>query len=211
MSTSSTIFSSFAPRFCQLNTGLLAVAFHIYTAPTEASTDFALFLIILMQKLHRNGFQPFLRRISYAFGPHTVFGLAVFSGNVNEWYDHLKDDGLVGSYSGFLDIPFVTWPIFDNEIEQEIPLNIDLARCVHLTNNIQIPLRPPFKHQGTRATLSFMFVALSYIIKCTQRPNICSHVNCNRLPGIYIQPPHFYQTLTVHDFQSPCSSFSSKL
>jgi len=111
VSTSSVIFSSFAPRLCQLNTGFLAVAFHIYTAPTEASTDFALFLIILMQKLDWNRFQPFLRRISYAFGPHTVFGLAVFSGNVNEWYGRLKDDGLVGLYGGYLDILFATWPI----------------------------------------------------------------------------------------------------
>lgn len=97
-----------------------------------------------MQKLHQNGFQPFLRRISYAFGPHTVFGLAVFSGNVDEWYGRLKDDGLVGSYGGVLDIPFVTWPIFDNEIEQDIPLNIDLTRYVYLTNHIPIPLTPSF-------------------------------------------------------------------
>ena len=174
VSASSPIFSSFAPHFCQLNTGFLAIAFHIHTAPTDASTDFALFLIILKQKLYQNGFQPFLRRISYAFGPHTIFGLAVFAGNVNEWYGRLKEDGLVGSYGGLLDIPFVTWPIFDNEIEQFIPLNIDLARYVYLiTNNIQFQLTPSFEHQGTRATLSFKCAALSSIEKCIS----CPHVN----------------------------------
>jgi hypothetical protein len=113
---------------------------------------------------------------------------------VNEWYGRLKDDGLVGLYGGYLDILFATWPIFDNEIEQEIPLNIDLARYVYLTNNIQIPLTPSFKHQGTHATLSFKSAALSYIVKCIRSPNICSHVNgSSRLLGIYIQAPHFYQ------------------
>jgi len=117
-----------APYFCQQNTGTLAVAFHIYTAPFDASTDLALFLIILMQKLCQNGFAPLLQRISYAFGPHDVFGLVVLSGDIQEWYVRLKNDGLVRSYGGILDIPFVTWPIFDNEIEEDIPLNIDLAR-----------------------------------------------------------------------------------
>ena len=86
-----------------------------------------------MQKLHQNGFGPtLLRRISYAFGPHDVLGLAVFSGNVNEWYDRLKDDGLVGSYGGILDIPFITWPIFNNAIEEDVPLDIEFARYILL-------------------------------------------------------------------------------
>jgi hypothetical protein len=117
-----------ASRFCKQYTGFLAVTFHIYTTPFKASTDFALFLIILMQKLRQNGFGPLLRHISYAFGPHDVFGLIVFSGDTQGWYDRLKNDGMVGSYGGVLDIPFVTWPIFDEEIEADIPLNIDLAR-----------------------------------------------------------------------------------
>ena len=100
------------------------------------------------------------------FGPHIIFGLAVFSGNVNEWYGHLKDDGLIGSYGGFLDIPFVTWPIFNNKIKQEIPLHIDLAKYVYLMNNIQIPLMSSFKHQGTHTTLSCKSIALSYIVEC---------------------------------------------
>jgi hypothetical protein len=82
----------------------------------------------MMQKLRLNGFGPFLRRISYAFGPHDVFGLAILSGNVDEWYGRLKEDGLVDSYGGGLEIPFVTWPIFNEEIEREVPFNIDLAR-----------------------------------------------------------------------------------
>ena len=117
-----------ASNFCERYTGLLAVAFHIYTTPFNASTDFALFLIILMQKLSLNGFEPLLQHISYVFGPHNVFGLLVLSGDTLEWYDRLKNDALVGSYRGVLDIPFVTWPIFNNEIEDDIPLNIDLAR-----------------------------------------------------------------------------------
>jgi hypothetical protein len=71
-------------------------------------TDFVLFLIILMQKLHQNGFGLILQHISYVFSPHDVFWLAVLSGNADEWYDHLKDNGLVGLYGGILDIPFVT-------------------------------------------------------------------------------------------------------
>jgi hypothetical protein len=128
MTHCSPIFSAAAPRFCQQNAGLLAVAFHIYTTTTNASTDFALFLILTMQKLRLNGFGPLLRRISYAFGPHDVFGLAVLSGNVDEWYGRLKEDGMVDSYGGDLEIPFVTWPIFNDEIGREVPFNIDLAR-----------------------------------------------------------------------------------
>jgi hypothetical protein len=107
MTHCSLIFSTAMPRFCQQNAGFLAVAFHIYTTTTNASTDFALFLILTMQKLRLNGFGPLLRRISYAFGPHNVFGLAVFSGNIDKWYGHLKEDGLVDSYGGDLEIPFV--------------------------------------------------------------------------------------------------------
>src|SRR5258705_4865026 len=86
VSHSSPIFSAAAPHFCQQNSGLLAVAFHIYTTSVDASTDFALFLITFMQKLRRSEFEPLLQRISYTFGPRDVFGLAVFSGNVDEWY-----------------------------------------------------------------------------------------------------------------------------
>ena len=64
----------------------------------------------------------------YVFGPHDVFGLAIFSGNVDQWYGHLKEDGLVDSYGGRLEIPFVMWSIFNDEIEHEVPFNIDLAR-----------------------------------------------------------------------------------
>ena len=65
-----------------------------------------------------------------AFIPHNRFRLVVLSGDIQEWYVHLKNDSLIGSYSGILDIPFVTWLIFNNdsEIEEDIPLNIDLAR-----------------------------------------------------------------------------------
>ena len=128
----SSIFSTTAPHFCQQNVGFLAIAFHIYSAPFAASTDFALFLIILMRKLHGNGFEPTLQHISYAFGLHDIFGLAVLSGNVEEWYHRLKDDSMVGSYRGILDIPFVTWPIFNDEIKDGIPLNIDFARYILL-------------------------------------------------------------------------------
>ena len=181
VSAFSPIFSSFAPHFCQLNTGFLAIAFHIHTKPTEAH----FFLIISKQKLH----QPFLQCISYAFSPHTIFGLAVFAGNVNEWYGCLKDNGLVGSYGSILNIPFVTWPIFDNEIEQYIPLNIDLARYVYLiTNNIQFQLTPSFEHQGIHTTLSFNCKMYS----------MSTHVNGSSwLPGIYIQSPCFDQILMV--------------
>jgi len=125
-----------APHFFQQNSGFLAVIFHIYTSRLHASTDFALFLIVLMQKLRLNGFGPSLRHISYAFGPEDVFGLAVLSGDVDQWYDLLKEDGLVGSYGGVLDIPFITWPIFNDEIEEDIPINIDLARYIlpHVSN-----------------------------------------------------------------------------
>ena len=75
-----------------------------------------------------NGFGPLLRRISYVFGPHNVFWLAVFSGNVDKWYGCLKEDGLVDSYGGSLEILFVTWPIFNDEIGRKVPFNIDLAR-----------------------------------------------------------------------------------
>ena len=85
-------------------------------------------MILTIQKLGLNGFAPLLRRISYMFGPHNVFGLAIFSGNVDEWYGRLKEDGLVDSYRGDLEILFVTWPIFNDEIAREVPLNIDLAR-----------------------------------------------------------------------------------
>ena len=64
----------------------------------------------------------------FLFGLHNVFGLIILSGVTQGWYDCLKNDSMVGSYSSVLDIPFVTWPIFDNEIEADIPLNIDLAR-----------------------------------------------------------------------------------
>ena len=117
-----------ASHFCKQYTGFLAVTFHIYTTPFKASTDFVLFIIILMQKLYQNGFGSLLRHISYVFGPHDIFGLIVFSGDTQGWYDCLKNDGMVRSYGSILDIPFVTWPIFDNEIEADIPLNIDLAR-----------------------------------------------------------------------------------
>lgn len=130
VSHSSSIFSATAPHFCQQNSSLLAVAFHIYTTSADASTNFTLFLITLMQKLRQNEFEPLLQRISYAFGPYDVFGLAVFSGNVDEWYGRLKDDGLVESYGGHLKIPFVTWPLFNNEIEGEVPINIELARYI---------------------------------------------------------------------------------
>jgi hypothetical protein len=133
MTHSSPIFSAAAPHFCHQNAGALAVTFHIYTTAVDASTDFALFLIILMQKLRLNGFGPLLQRISYVFGPHDIFGLAVFSGNVNEWYHRLKDDGLVDSYGGHLQIPFVTWPIFNDEIEGDVPFNIDLTRYISRT------------------------------------------------------------------------------
>ena len=73
-------------------------------------------------------FEPLLQHISYVFGPHDIFGLLILSGDTLEWYDRLKNDALVGSYRGVLDIPFVMWPIFNNEIEDDIPLNIDLAR-----------------------------------------------------------------------------------
>ena len=96
----------------------------------DASTDFALFLITFMQKLRRSEFEPLLQRISYTFGPRNIFGLAVFSGNVDEWYGRLKEDGLVESYGGHLEIPFITWPIFNNEIEGEVPINIELARYI---------------------------------------------------------------------------------
>jgi hypothetical protein len=130
VSCSSSVFSTTAPHFCQRNVSFLAIAFHIYTAPFDTSTDFALFLIILMQKLRQNGFGPTLQCISYAFGPHDVFGLAVLSGNVEEWYHRLKYDGMVGSYEDILDIPFVTWPIFNDEIKDGIPLNIDFGRYI---------------------------------------------------------------------------------
>src|SRR5882724_9838065 len=89
VSHSSSIFSATAPHFCQQNSGLLVVAFHIYTTSADASTDFALFLITLIQKLHQNEFEPLLQCISYVFGPYNIFGLVVFSGNVNEWYGRL--------------------------------------------------------------------------------------------------------------------------
>jgi hypothetical protein len=116
MTLCSLIFFAAVPRFCQQNAGFLAVAFHIYTTTTNTSTDFALFLILTMQKLHLNGFGPLLQHISYMFGTHNVCGLAVFSGNVDKWYGRLKEDGLVDSYGGGLKILFVTWPIFNNEI-----------------------------------------------------------------------------------------------
>jgi hypothetical protein len=118
VSCSSSIFTAAAPHFCKQNVGFLAIAFHIYTTPFDALTDVTLFLIILMQNLCQNRFGPtLLCCISYAFGPHDVLGLAVFSGNVYEWYDCLKNDSLVGSYRGILNIPFITWSIFDNAIE----------------------------------------------------------------------------------------------
>jgi hypothetical protein len=117
-----------APYFCQQNTDFLAVAFHIYTTTTHPSTDCALFLIILKQKLCLNRLGPLLHHISYVFGPHDVFGLVIFSGNVEEWYGHLKEDSLLGLYGGRLEILFVTWLIFNDEIEREVPFNIDLAR-----------------------------------------------------------------------------------
>ena len=59
---------------------------------------------------------------------HTMYlGWLFFSGNVDQWYGHLKD-GLVDSYEGHLEIPFVTWPIFNDEIEYKVPFNIHLAR-----------------------------------------------------------------------------------
>ena len=120
-----------APHFCLRNFGFLAVSFHIYACPADASTDFALFLIVLMWKLRQNGFGPVLRSISYAFGPHSIFGLAILSGHIDEWFARLQNDGLVGSYGGVLEIPFVTWPIDDDDIQADIPLTIDLARWVY--------------------------------------------------------------------------------
>jgi len=73
-----------APHSCQQNSGLLAVAFHIYTTSADASMDFALFLITWMQKLHQSKFELLLQCISYTFGPHDIFSLAVFLRNVDE-------------------------------------------------------------------------------------------------------------------------------
>ena len=66
------------------------------------------------------------------FGPHDIFGLAILSGNVEEWYYHLKEDGMVGSFGHILEILFVTWPIFNNKIKDGIALNIDFARYILL-------------------------------------------------------------------------------
>jgi hypothetical protein len=71
------MFSTSTPYFCQQNAGFLAIAFHIYSTPSDTSTDFALFLTMMMQKLCQNEFRPTLWHISY---------------------DRLKDDKLVGSY-----------------------------------------------------------------------------------------------------------------
>ena len=79
-------------------------------------------MILMIQKLGLNGFAPLLRCISYMFGPHNVFGLAIFSGNVDEWYGCLKEDGLVDSYGGDLKIPFVTW----TRLRVKFPLTLTL-------------------------------------------------------------------------------------
>lgn len=126
----SEIWPTFDIHFRSKYAGSLAIIFEVEADnKEELSTDVAMYLLQIRDQLRSNDLQPSLIALSYTFKLWAAHGIALFDGSFKGWCDTLRSCGAIEIY-GEGEIPFVTWPIFNDTLANDVPLALDIARYV---------------------------------------------------------------------------------
>lgn len=128
VSDRSPVWSLSDDGFCCRYSGALAVIFSIEAGNENSlSTNMATFLFTIQEQLRSNDLEPSVFALAYTFRLSTAHGIILFQGAFNGWCDRLRSCGSVGIF-GENQIPYVTWPLLDDDLADDVPLALDIAR-----------------------------------------------------------------------------------
>lgn len=127
VSDQSPIWTSSDYGFCSKYSGTLAVIFSVEAeVENSLSTDMATFLLTIQQQLRSNDLRPSMIALAYTFKLSMAHGIALFEGTFNGWCDRLRSCGSVEIF-GSNEIPYVTWPLLDENLADNVQLALDVA------------------------------------------------------------------------------------